>query len=1219
MNDYEEALPELFAPSGCDAELIGWSLPAGPRLTVVGKIGFELHEGPLKTLLPAVDLCRADRFDTKTGLFAAASDLAPLVPSAEILVLARAYGPPGPVAVRLHVARKGATLLDKRVSIAAGASACLGPVAPSSPSRLGRLKGLTPAALEAPPLGLPAGFDFAYFRAAPDDQQLGALKGDEEITLEGLHPTLPRLSFKLPGCVLIARLLQPKGRPLKMTPLLPDRLLLDLERGWGALTYRAGIAIDWATLLGHSVELGLAQGDTTVAFPDKKDPATSRGHSRRRAAALAPAAQAPSPAAPTEADPALPFPSSARPVVPAPHPVARREPTDLSDETVDIASLRAGRPVAPPAPLPVAPPAPLPVAPPAPLPVAPPAPLPVAPVSPPPVSASSPPQHGFDDGPLFATMAVDSGQLTELPIPFAEALEAGEREGPATRRGLPFDLGAAAPPPALDDAQASERSTLDVPTVTDAALSLTTFPWQIDPPKDVLVVLVKGTFDLVADGPATLRAEPALPLDDLFAGDDVEGALEHASDFAVYKPEVDVLLEGTAYAPGGRATAMQASLRVHGEHGSVDRAIAVFGDRSWQGGALAVPSSPEPFEKIPITYARAFGGPTLPANRQGLGHGARPGPDGARRLPNLEAPDALITSPNDTPAPASLSGIHPLSSSRARLLGTLDTLHRRTRWPYYPADFDHGYAQAAPPSQRLARANGDESYELVGVHPAHGSVRGQLAGVCARAFAKRTKAAGGDFTEIALRLDTITFSPDDNAAHLLWRGLIPISDDDAPELEHVFATTEPLAGPKASVEAMHARYLAAIAEPSFAPDAPPAPEAETAEGPSADDEQDEALAREIERRVAEREAEVRAVDPAAEGERADAPLPPPDPQALASILREAGAEEADIAEVVASLRPATEPPPAPDEDKRALVMRLLAEGEPLSGLDLSGADLHDLDLSAHDLEGTDLSGVKLDGADLTGSVLSRATLAGATLHDAKLEHAIFIETDFTGADLSGAKLPGALLDRVEARGLKAPGVDLSNAMLAGVVFGDSDLSGACLDGADLCEADLTGAQLERATFRRAHLASARLYDVRGADSIFDGADLRNLRAEGAWLERASFKEVTGDDSVWERARLAGSSFFRASLRESSFLKARCEDANFSESDLTSARLQKARLSAATLLRANLMEAKLDRAVLDRADLRGANLHAASLHRTSLKDTKLDGALTTSSDLDRRQG
>ena len=127
--------------------------------------------------------------------------------------------------------------------------------------------------------------------------------------------------------------------------------------------------------------------------------------------------------------------------------------------------------------------------------------------------------------------------------------------------------------------------------------------------RERVVVVVKGTFVLPPgdDGEPLLADEQApLVMADEFEGEPGLSAPTYESDYSPVKPRCDVLLQGSAYAPGGRpATRVEVSLKV----GSLRKSFAVVGDRVWRRrmGSLR-PGEPKPFLSLPITYARAYGG-----------------------------------------------------------------------------------------------------------------------------------------------------------------------------------------------------------------------------------------------------------------------------------------------------------------------------------------------------------------------------------------------------------------------------------------------------------------------------------------------------------------------------------------------------------------------------------------------------------------------------------
>src|SRR5690242_20589860 len=126
--------------------------------------------------------------------------------------------------------------------------------------------------------------------------------------------------------------------------------------------------------------------------------------------------------------------------------------------------------------------------------------------------------------------------------------------------------------------------------------------------RELLVVAVKGAFTIPQGSEEVRLAENQLPLTeaDTFTGEPGFSAPIYESDYAPVKRRCDVLLLGSAYAPGGRAVArLTVSLRV----GSMHKEFEVVGDRTWSNGIFGLTSTrPEPFEAMPISYDKAFGG-----------------------------------------------------------------------------------------------------------------------------------------------------------------------------------------------------------------------------------------------------------------------------------------------------------------------------------------------------------------------------------------------------------------------------------------------------------------------------------------------------------------------------------------------------------------------------------------------------------------------------------
>jgi hypothetical protein len=145
---------------------------------------------------------------------------------------------------------------------------------------------------------------------------------------------------------------------------------------------------------------------------------------------------------------------------------------------------------------------------------------------------------------------------------------------------------------------------------------------------------------------------------------------------------VSVSAAGPAFGPGRAPHVRPVLFRI----GTVERRLIVFGDRRWErrlGGPL-VASAPAPFERIDLSFERAFGGgydlppgllpgtdlphPGLrvayPLNPRGVGYYADEKSALGALLPSVERPDQLVRAWNDTPDPAGFSPCPELGALR---------------------------------------------------------------------------------------------------------------------------------------------------------------------------------------------------------------------------------------------------------------------------------------------------------------------------------------------------------------------------------------------------------------------------------------------------------------------------------------------------------------------------------------------------------------------------
>ncbi len=735
--------------------------------------------------------------------------------------------------------------------------------------------------------------------------------------------------------------------------------------------------------------------------------------------------------------------------------------------------------------------------------------------------------------------------------------------------------------------------------------------WQLRPPQVTMTVVVKATYALVHGGVCAEVEKPVPCQGDAHWDDDPSASPRLEGDLALVKPRGECMLAGTCHAPhGAPATVVHVRFRV----GRVDRALAVIGDRHWTSGGALV--GPAPFTQMPLRWERAFGGPSFAENPAGCGIDPVDTPQGrVVLLPNLEDPLALIRSPGARPPPAHLGPLHRMWRARLRHAGTYDDAWRRARWPWYPADFSPAYFNAAPAEQQIdGYWQGDERIVLRGLHPTLAEVDTRLPGRRVRAFVDRRGADGQRwFTELAMRLDTITVDADKEQVYCLWRGSIDVADEKLSDVDRLFYLDAPGdAAPLdlAACEALMWQKIRELDGDDEAPEAEPDASDDLAEPPEAPVEADPRV-----QRMTARFNE--ALAPAGVTLAAlAAAAPPSKPMTPASevvaALEKTGQPVPDEVRAAAAPAPDEDEGDAPSEVTREEVERRAAEGEPLAEMDLTGLDLSEMDLSGADFTGSVLRGARLDRCRLEGTVFDGAVLAEAVLSRSFARGASFIGADLTRARAEAANFREAKFDEAEAEEASFERCDFEEASFERAGFHRARCAGARFVKAALTLADFTEAALTGADFTEASLVNTSLERCRAEGARFERADMTAARpAEGARFERAALAGVKGDGSQWAGSVLDDADLSHATLAKADFTGANLVRARLDGARARGACFQEAVLVGASALGADVFEGSFEAADLSHADLRGANLFASQLWRA-----KTEGAQLTLADVGR---
>jgi hypothetical protein len=290
--------------------------------------------------------------------------------------------------------------------------------------------------------------------------------------------------------------------------------------------------------------------------------------------------------------------------------------------------------------------------------------------------------------------------------------------------------------------------------------------------QECVLVIITASFDLHGENASSLsETQRPLMLVDQYYGDPARSSPRAESQLALFKPAVDVIVLGYAFAPRGRLVMeMQVGVRV----GGWMKTIHVSGDRFWRRGALgASASSPRPFEYMPIVYERAFGGTagekSWRPNPVGIGYKGACSADSKAdtEIPNLETPQNRIGSPTDTPPSMAFGSIGRSWVPRAGYAGTYDAAWKKRRWPLLPEDFDTRYNQMAPRDQQIARIEGGESIAIIGMH-----LGGDLRGALPRHKLRVQYVYAREKVLLEPKLDTVVFEPNDALVTLTWRASV---------------------------------------------------------------------------------------------------------------------------------------------------------------------------------------------------------------------------------------------------------------------------------------------------------------------------------------------------------------------------------------------------------------------------------------------------------------
>ena len=732
------------------------------------------------------------------------------------------------------------------------------------------------------------------------------------------------------------------------------------------------------------------------------------------------------------------------------------------------------------------------------------------------------------------------------------------------------------------------------------------------------------------------------------------------TEAAVVKSQPEYLVFGHAYGYDGQTEGV-----VGVKLAKSRKWIRSFGERQ-HPDAL----QPSALTKLPLHWRHAWGGPGDANNP--LGVGQQPDEEGRTVLPRFERHDAPWKLNDANPQAAGFGPLDVTHPDRAKLVGTYGDDYLKTDYPGLARDADWRFFQVAPLDQRFAAdLAGNESYELVGLHPTERRQTGRLPGMRPRVFIERHKRP--EIQEVECKLRTVVFLPDVGAVVQVWQGIVQIGDEDGTELSHVIAALESLKAPREMAEyaaVFTSRLdeqdgmLAMLRDEELLPqgmsfEALLPADIDLNRPPAAD-----SLSGRLDKKNRERVMAVRA-EVASHGLDPDKHAPPlPGPreqippiaklgqyfrdldvrakkqreqaaaiqsQAQATHVAEFAARGESFDYVLKELSTTRIGPPQPNTPN---LMGLLTQTrkdlgpQPLAGFEEVDEMLADTELQAR-WQANDQATQRMYERSahfqnaaprttgrfaqrqqrwVTERLAAKQPLKGFDLTGADLRH-----VDLRGAVLDGAMLEAACFDGADLRGASAKGAVLAHASFVKARaddcnFSNANLGKACFTEASACRADFSGAILWEANFTQAVLRGAKLIDVEALYIKLAGADL---------------SEAQLDEMLFFQTDLRGTQFTRASADEAKFIENKLAGANFTGVKARRAAFLKpnaqgvcfdgADLSGTSFVQdpklpgASMRGTNLSKVFAHGADFKGADFSQATLDAAELGQARLQGA------------
>jgi uncharacterized protein YjbI with pentapeptide repeats len=725
-------------------------------------------------------------------------------------------------------------------------------------------------------------------------------------------------------------------------------------------------------------------------------------------------------------------------------------------------------------------------------------------------------------------------------------------------------------------------------------------------------------------------------------------------DEGITKSVPEFFVHGSAYSRNGPTAACAVKVNF----ASVEKTLLVFGQRYWNQGK---PSTPEPFEVLPISWANAFGAESFAANRVGKGLFAT---ESVHWLPNIESPLERIVRPDQKVLPAGFGMRDVMHPERMVYRGTYDGSYLKEHSPGFVPDVDWRYFNLAPQDQWLpAPLLGNEKFVIENMHPTKETVSGVLPNFKIKVLVNYLVTNDEKkLAEVPMRLTTVWFFPHSESCVLAFQGLAESTEDDASDIAELLMSVERNGEEKpidhylqvqdkrrhpsyGAIHALNDADLLPINTNTFDATADNAKKSFAMEGLQGQAQMRRAEADVL---IARQKAKEMGKDPDALGIKMPVKeIPPSNAELPAYLEKHQKLNRQDEWKTVEQMVGIIEDALKFEKQHKVKIADLVTRGPPkmeapeqIAQLRLLAASNREIDLASIypkllQKEAVDrltylqsahhqAPAFRIDGPEKEKLRSEMATaISKGIVHFAGVD---FTGADFSQLDLRGSNFSGAWLENVNFSGSNLSRANLSGAVIAHADFSNAIAIATNFNGANLGKTIFKNTVLDNASFVESNFESSLIQDtsMRGASLIKAGllkvvwksVDLTSANLSNQLLNKVDCKLMVLDEcdlrsAIFIECDLAGTSMQEANLSAATFYKSDLTKANLSGANaskamfvegtsLANAKIPKVNFSGANLGKADLQSVNAVGACFDLANLTLANFNLADLRLSKAK-------------------